>query len=112
MAGKLHQTVPATDVLAVGGKMSIDVLNQLLHSFINLLFGFSRPAARPLGIFWKGSGLQAQVLGGTLAVSSEVHSQVLHHGLDHSGKTPFISIEAQSPASGHIIRKRSHYLRP
>ena len=63
-------------------------------------FGSVKASARPPGIFGKGRQLQAQVLGGALAVQSKVLSQVLQNGL-HRMSSPFGSIKALSPASGH-----------
>lgn len=60
---------------------------------------------------WCWLSLQAQVLGSTLAVQSKMGSQSLDNLL-HKGKISFHAFEAQSPAPGHLMVKRSHYLRP
>ena len=81
--------------------------------FISVTSPFTSTGAqtRLRGVSFGSVRLQAQVLGHMLAVQSKVLSQVLKDLL-HKGKTPFLSIEARSPAPGHLMVNGLTYLRP
>ena len=98
-------------MLAVQRKVGSQVLENLLHRGKSPFISIEARSPAPGHISAGTVKLQAHVLGSVLAVQRKVGSQVLENLL-HRGKSPFISIEARSPAPGHLKVKRSHYLRP